>query len=295
MRAGFEILDREPRHPPRRGGPRLPRGRRPLLRRGAQPLLGRAGRVRRRRSDRGKARRVVAAATDWALRNGGLEQAIRFDVVAVTFEEAAAAAYRGAFDGEGSRGWLTGTGERGEGRSRARSTWWRRRSATSATSRRGRRGPPVRAGGGRRGHAPDAEALFAHLGAPAPVLVSLPAFDERGRVAALVARLLAGESVALCTDAGTPGVSDPGAALVAAAWEAGARVVPSPDRAPRSRRSPRRGSPPTASCSPGSCREGRRRRGARVLAATPATPPSSTRPGTGRARRSSTSPGARRS
>jgi 16S rRNA (cytidine1402-2'-O)-methyltransferase len=34
--------------------------------------------------------------------------------------------------------------------------------------------------------------------------------------------------VALCTDAGTPGVSDPGAALVAAAWEAGARIVPVP-------------------------------------------------------------------
>ena len=35
-----------------------------------------------------KARRVVAAATDWALRNGGLEQPFRFDVVAVTFGEA---------------------------------------------------------------------------------------------------------------------------------------------------------------------------------------------------------------
>ncbi|WP_242346373.1 16S rRNA (cytidine(1402)-2'-O)-methyltransferase [Anaeromyxobacter terrae] len=70
--------------------------------------------------------------------------------------------------------------------------------------------------------------LYAHLGAPAPALVSLPAFDERGRVAAIVERLVAGESVALCTDAGTPGVSDPGAALVAAAWAAGATVVPIP-------------------------------------------------------------------
>jgi putative endonuclease len=34
-----------------------------------------------------KARRVVAAATDWAVRNGGLERAIRFDVVAVTFAD----------------------------------------------------------------------------------------------------------------------------------------------------------------------------------------------------------------
>ncbi len=70
--------------------------------------------------------------------------------------------------------------------------------------------------------------LYAHLGASPPELLSLPAFDERGRLGRIVERLLAGESVALCTDAGTPGVSDPGAALVAAAWRAGARVVPVP-------------------------------------------------------------------
>jgi 16S rRNA (cytidine1402-2'-O)-methyltransferase len=70
--------------------------------------------------------------------------------------------------------------------------------------------------------------LYAHLAAPAPRLVSLPAFDERGRLEAVLERLRAGEDVALCTDAGTPGVSDPGAALVAAAWELGARVVPVP-------------------------------------------------------------------
>jgi 16S rRNA (cytidine1402-2'-O)-methyltransferase len=70
--------------------------------------------------------------------------------------------------------------------------------------------------------------LYAHLGVAAPELLSLPAFDERGRVARIVERLAAGDAIALCTDAGTPGVSDPGAALVAAAWEAGARVVPIP-------------------------------------------------------------------
>jgi 16S rRNA (cytidine1402-2'-O)-methyltransferase len=70
--------------------------------------------------------------------------------------------------------------------------------------------------------------LFAHMGVPAPEMLSLPAFDERGRVARIVERLAGGADVALCTDAGTPGVSDPGAALVAAAWEAGARVVPVP-------------------------------------------------------------------
>jgi 16S rRNA (cytidine1402-2'-O)-methyltransferase len=70
--------------------------------------------------------------------------------------------------------------------------------------------------------------LYAHLGVEAPTMLSLPAFDERGRVEAVLSRLAAGQAVALCTDAGTPGVSDPGAALVAAAWEAGARVVPVP-------------------------------------------------------------------
>lgn len=70
--------------------------------------------------------------------------------------------------------------------------------------------------------------LFAHLGAPAPQLLALPAFDERGRLGPVLARLAAGQEVALCTDAGTPGVSDPGQQLVAAAWEAGARVVPLP-------------------------------------------------------------------
>jgi 16S rRNA (cytidine1402-2'-O)-methyltransferase len=70
--------------------------------------------------------------------------------------------------------------------------------------------------------------LYAHLGAAPPRLVSLPAFDERGRLGPIVELLLAGRDVALCTDAGTPSVSDPGRRLVAAAWEAGARVVPVP-------------------------------------------------------------------
>jgi 16S rRNA (cytidine1402-2'-O)-methyltransferase len=70
--------------------------------------------------------------------------------------------------------------------------------------------------------------LFAHLGVDAPTLLSLPAFDERARLEPILDRLRAGQDVALCTDAGTPGVSDPGVALVAAAWEVGARVVPIP-------------------------------------------------------------------
>ena len=51
-----------------------------------------------------KARRVVAAATDWALRHGGLEQAMRFDVVGVDLSGDAPrfALVRGAFDAAGA-------------------------------------------------------------------------------------------------------------------------------------------------------------------------------------------------
>ena len=52
-----------------------------------------------------KARRVVAAATDWALRHGGLAQDMRFDVVAVDCTGAAPRCelFRNAFDAEGRR------------------------------------------------------------------------------------------------------------------------------------------------------------------------------------------------
>jgi 16S rRNA (cytidine1402-2'-O)-methyltransferase len=70
--------------------------------------------------------------------------------------------------------------------------------------------------------------LFSYFGVAAPTMVSLPAFDERGRMERVLGSLESGEDVALCSDAGTPGISDPGEALVAAAWERGARVVPIP-------------------------------------------------------------------
>ena len=57
---------------------------------------------------------------------------------------------------------------------------------------------------------------------------SLPAHDEARRVPALVGRLLGGETLAFCSDAGTPVVSDPGAALVREARAAGVEVVPIP-------------------------------------------------------------------
>ena len=50
-----------------------------------------------------KARRVVDAATDWAIRNDGAERATRFDVVAVDLSEAEPRfeLFRGAFDATG--------------------------------------------------------------------------------------------------------------------------------------------------------------------------------------------------
>jgi 16S rRNA (cytidine1402-2'-O)-methyltransferase len=59
-------------------------------------------------------------------------------------------------------------------------------------------------------------------------LVSYHAQSPAGREADLLARLAAGEDVALVTDAGTPLVSDPGEGLVAAWARAGGRVVPVP-------------------------------------------------------------------
>ncbi|MGC3999080.1 MAG: YraN family protein [Anaeromyxobacter sp.] len=52
-----------------------------------------------------KARRVVSAATDWALRNGGLDRPIRFDVVAITFGEGEPALehFPAAFTADGQR------------------------------------------------------------------------------------------------------------------------------------------------------------------------------------------------
>jgi 16S rRNA (cytidine1402-2'-O)-methyltransferase len=55
-------------------------------------------------------------------------------------------------------------------------------------------------------------------------VISLNEQNERARTPKLVARLLAGESIALVSDAGTPLMSDPGAALVAAAVRAGVPV-----------------------------------------------------------------------
>jgi 16S rRNA (cytidine1402-2'-O)-methyltransferase len=69
--------------------------------------------------------------------------------------------------------------------------------------------------------------LLKHLGARAR---TLPAHqhNEHEAAARILEKLQAGESVALVSDAGTPGISDPGARIVAAVRAGGAKVVPLP-------------------------------------------------------------------
>ena len=69
--------------------------------------------------------------------------------------------------------------------------------------------------------------LLAHLGLAKPLL-PLHQHNEHAAAAQVLARLARGERVACISDAGTPVVSDPGAALVAAAQAAGHRTVPLP-------------------------------------------------------------------
>jgi 16S rRNA (cytidine1402-2'-O)-methyltransferase len=56
-------------------------------------------------------------------------------------------------------------------------------------------------------------------------LLSLHAHNEHGRIAEILVRLAAGERVALVSDAGLPGISDPGSPLVRAAISAGVPVT----------------------------------------------------------------------
>jgi 16S rRNA (cytidine1402-2'-O)-methyltransferase len=69
--------------------------------------------------------------------------------------------------------------------------------------------------------------LLAHHGISTRLL-SVHEHNERRRAGELIALLGAGKSVALVSDAGTPAVSDPGAALVRAVAEAGFVIVPVP-------------------------------------------------------------------
>jgi len=72
-----------------------------------------------------------------------------------------------------------------------------------------------------------ASVLLDHHGIRARLL-ALHEHNERKAAEAVLAALREGRDVALVSDAGTPAVSDPGAALVARAREAGFRVSPVP-------------------------------------------------------------------
>ncbi|WP_088279709.1 16S rRNA (cytidine(1402)-2'-O)-methyltransferase [Ideonella sp. A 288] len=69
--------------------------------------------------------------------------------------------------------------------------------------------------------------LLRHLGLDKPLL-ALHAHNEQSAAQAVLVRLAAGQRVAYASDAGTPAISDPGAALVAQAAAAGHRVLPVP-------------------------------------------------------------------
>ena len=70
-------------------------------------------------------------------------------------------------------------------------------------------------------------ALLRHFGIGTP-LVSVHEHNERDRCAGLVEELLAGQSLALVSDAGTPLISDPGFKLVREACAAGHAVIAVP-------------------------------------------------------------------
>jgi 16S rRNA (cytidine1402-2'-O)-methyltransferase len=69
--------------------------------------------------------------------------------------------------------------------------------------------------------------LLAHYQIKKP-MVSLREHNEAREAARIVEKILAGASVAVVTDAGTPGIADPGARMVNAARAAGINVVPIP-------------------------------------------------------------------
>lgn len=69
--------------------------------------------------------------------------------------------------------------------------------------------------------------LLDHFGIRKPV-ISYHEHNEQTRAAELAGRLAQGESIAIVTDAGTPGISDPAYRIVRAAIKQGVEVVPIP-------------------------------------------------------------------
>ncbi len=59
-------------------------------------------------------------------------------------------------------------------------------------------------------------------------LISVNAANESSKINYLIQRILKGENCALVSDAGTPGISDPGVRLISASIKAGINVIPVP-------------------------------------------------------------------
>ena len=70
--------------------------------------------------------------------------------------------------------------------------------------------------------------LLAHIQHRVPELISLHAHNEGTKSQSLIERLLAGDDVAIVSDAGTPLLNDPGFPLIQAAHAAGIQTVPIP-------------------------------------------------------------------
>jgi 16S rRNA (cytidine1402-2'-O)-methyltransferase len=69
--------------------------------------------------------------------------------------------------------------------------------------------------------------LLSHLGIQKPI-ISYFSYNERKRVPELLEKLRGGSSIAVVTDAGTPGISDPAYLLVREAVAAGVKIIASP-------------------------------------------------------------------
>lgn len=69
--------------------------------------------------------------------------------------------------------------------------------------------------------------LLSHLKISKPLL-SFYSHNQQGRIPQLVSKLQEGENIALISDAGTPGISDPGTLLVTKCIEENIKVVPIP-------------------------------------------------------------------
>ena len=68
--------------------------------------------------------------------------------------------------------------------------------------------------------------LLSLLGVKANQLVALHAHNERDRAVELIENIKLGKSLAFCSDAGTPCISDPGGVLVQEAIQSNIKVIP---------------------------------------------------------------------